>query len=108
MLGSFANSPVLTQVVGLKVLQGMARRVLMDQNIEDIETDMPSHAVLETRELLSMLQQAGGDKQGQSQQDPQATDGQGSGSIPSQPNDVGQTQQTQPQAGSVAERRGVA
>ena len=111
-LSSFANSSVLTQVVGLKVLQGMARRVLMDQNIEDIETDMPSHEVLETREMLSMLQQAAaGDKQvQQSQQDQQGQGqaGQQGGGVSQQPNDVGQMQQTQPRAGSVAERRGAA
>lgn len=105
-LGAFANSPVLTQVVGLKVLQGMSRRVLMDQNIEDIETDMPSHEVLETREMLAMLQQAAqGQPEGQGEQGQPGAD-QGGGSVPPQPSDVGEMRQ--PQAGSVAERRGAA
>lgn len=111
-LVAFSGSPMLGQVVGLKVLQSMAREVLMDQQIKGIEEDMPSREVLETRELISMLTQAAEQQQaaaGAVQAQGEAAEG---GGMPPQPGDVGEMRQLSrggaPAAGSVAERRGAA
>ena len=112
-LVAFSGSPVLGQVVGLKVLQSMAREVLMDQQIKGIEEDMPSREALETRELIAMLTQAAEQQQaaaGAAQAGAEAG-GEGGG-VPQQPGDVGEMRQLQqgraPAPGSVAERRGAA
>jgi hypothetical protein len=115
-LAAFSGSPVLSQVVGLKVLQSMAREVLMDQKIKGIEEDMPSREVLETRELISMLTQAAEQQQAAAgavqAQEEAGAEAQGGTMLP-QPSDVGETRNTSaqgrtPAPGTVAERRGAA